>query len=161
MQAAHRSSRPSWKMVILFVGGTLLVGALSGLLGGDFSRYAQLNAPPLAPPRWLFFPAWLALYLAMGIAAWLVWHTGDVDRAAALRLYVRQLGVNALWPLFFFRLDWSLFSFFWILLLIALAALTINTFCRHSRAAGWLLIPYLAWLLFAAYLNLGFFVLNH
>ncbi len=150
----------SWGAFLFFVGTALLAGGVGALLGGDFSVVRQWIAPPLAPPSWLFFPVWTVLYTAMGIAAYLVWKTGDIDRAASLRLYFLQLAINILWPLFFFRLQWRLFAFFWILLLIAAVSYTIKRFSSHSTAAAWLLVPYLAWLLFAAYLNLGYYVLN-
>lgn len=154
-------SKPfSWRAFLFFVGGTLLGGFIGGLLGGSTEQYEALKAPPLAPPGWLFAPVWLLLYTAMGIAAYLVWQTGDEDRGQALRLYGWQLAVNVLWPFFYFRLEWRLFAFFWILLLIALVALTVRSFYEHSRLAALLLIPYLLWLLFAAYLNLGYYVLN-
>ena len=146
--------------LLLYVGGTLLAGAISGLSGGNFGEYALLEAPPLAPPGWLFLPVWITLYALMGVAAFLVDRSGDGDTGRALRLYGAQLLVNILWPLFYFRLGWRLFAFFWILLLIVLVVNTIREFSRHSRVAGWLLVPYLLWLLFAAYLNLGYYVLN-
>lgn len=145
---------------VFFVGITLLAGGIGALLGGDFSVIQALQPPPLAPPSWLFFPVWTVLYIAMGIAAYLIWKTGDIDRNASLRVYFLQLAINLLWPLFFFRLQWRLFAFFWILLLIALVAYTIKRFSAHSTAAAWLLLPYFVWLLFAAYLNLGYYVLN-
>lgn len=160
MITTHSSSHKPWRVALLWIGGTLLAGGISALLGGDFGVYQELTPPPLAPPRWVFFPVWTALYLLIGIAAFLVARSGDIDRGSALRLYLRQLVVCVLWPLFFFRLNLRLIAFFWILLLIALTALTINAFCRHSRTAGWLLLPYLLWQLFAAYLNLGFVLLN-
>lgn len=160
MVSSSKMSSFSLRALLVWVGGTLVAGFVAGLLGGDVSSYTQLQAPPLAPPSWLFFPVWVVLYLAMGTAAYLVSRSGDIDRGGALRLYVWQLAVNVLWPLFYFRLEWRLFAFFWILLLIALVALTINAFCRHNRTAGWLMIPYLLWLLFAAYLNLGYWILN-
>lgn len=160
MMSATKSSRAPVRALLLWVGGTLLIGAVSGLLGGDFSVYGRLEPPPLSPPAWLFLPVWAALYLAMGTAAFLVSRSGDMDRGEALKTYIRQLGVCALWPLFFFRLGWRLFAFFWLLLLIALVAITIGAFGRHSSTAAWLLMPYLVWLLFAAYLNLGFVVRN-
>ena len=154
------TKRFSWRAFLFFVGGTLLAGFIGGLLGGNFNNYEALKAPPLAPPGWLFAPVWIFLYATMGFAAYLVWQTGDIDRGRALRLYGWQLLVNVLWPLFYFRLEWRLFAFFWILLLIALVALTIRAFYNHSEWAALLLIPYLLWLLFAAYLNLGYYVLN-
>lgn len=150
----------SWRAFLFFVGITLLAGGLSALLGGDFSVVQELQPPPLAPPAWLFFPVWTVLYIAMGTAAYLVWKTNDIDRGTSLRVYFLQLAINVLWPLFFFRLQWRLFAFLWILLLIATVAHTIKRFAAHSTVAAWLLIPYLAWLFFAAYLNLGYYVLN-
>ncbi len=150
----------SWRAFVVFVGVTLLAGGLGALLGGDFSVVQEWNAPPLAPPAWLFFPVWTVLYIAMGIAAYLVWKTGDIDRGESLFAYFLQLAINVLWPLFFFRLQWRLFAFFWILLLIAAVAYTVKRFSAHTVAAAWLLIPYFVWLLFAAYLNLGYYVLN-
>ncbi len=160
MIATHTSARKPWREALLWIGGTLAAGGISALLGGNFGIYGELLPPPLAPPRWVFFPVWTALYFLIGTAAFLVARTGDMDRGDALRLYLRQLAVCALWPLFFFRLNLRLFAFFWILLLIALTALTINAFCRHSRTAGWLLLPYLLWQFYAAYLNLGFALRN-
>ena len=154
------SKKFSWRALIFFVGTALVAGVLGGLLGGDFSVVTEWNAPPLAPPSWLFFPVWAILYTLMGIAAYLVWQTGDIDRTQSIAVYFLQLAVNVLWPLFFFRLQWALFSFFWLLLLIASVAYTIKRFAAHSTLAAWLLLPYFVWLLFAAYLNLGYYVLN-
>ena len=95
----------SWGAFAFFVGTAVLAGGLGALLGGDFSVVQALIPPPLAPPAWLFFPVWTVLYVAMGIAAYLVWKTGDVDRADSLRVYFLQLAINVLWPLFFFRLE--------------------------------------------------------
>ncbi len=154
------SKKFSWRALLFFVGITLAAGALGALLGGDFSVVREWNAPPLAPPAWVFFPVWTILYTAMGVSAYLVWQTGDIDRIQSIAVYFLQLAVNVLWPLFFFRLQWRLFSFFWILLLIALVAYTIKRFSAHSTVAAWLLLPYFVWLLFASYLNLGYYVLN-
>ncbi len=154
------SKKFSWRALLFFVGTALAAGVLGALLGGDFSVVREWNAPPLAPPSWVFFPVWTILYTAMGVAAYLVWQTGDIDRGQSIAVYFLQLAVNVLWPLFFFRLQWRLFSFFWILLLISLVAYTIKRFSAHSTVAAWLLLPYFVWLLFAAYLNLGYYVLN-
>lgn len=160
MIATHKTTHKLSRDLLLWVGGTLLVGGISALLGGDYRVYQELQPPPLAPPSWLFFPVWTLLYLAMGTAALQIARSGDIDRGHALHLYLAQLAVCALWPLFFFRLEMRVFAFFVVLLLLALAALTVRAFCRHVPLAGWLLLPYMAWLLFAAYLNLGFAIRN-
>lgn len=144
----------------LFIGGTLLAGGIGAWLGGDFSVVSALNAPPLAPPSWLFFPVWTVLYILMGYAAYTVWRQTRTFAVPALRLYAAQLAVNLLWPLFFFRLQWRLFAFLWLLALIALIWLTARATRAYSVTAARLYLPYLLWCGFAAYLNLGYSVLN-
>lgn len=125
-----------------------------------FKSFEALQKPPLTPPAAVFPIVWSALYLLMGIAAYLVWSSGDLDRGASLRMYFLQLLVNILWPLFFFRLQWRLFAFFWLLLLLALLSLTMAGFRYIRKSAYWLLVPYFLWVLFAGYLNLGIYLLN-
>ena len=157
-----RRQRFDWKAALFFIGFTLLLGALGGLLGGasGFKSFEALQKPPLTPPAAVFPIVWSALYLLMGIAAYLVWSSGDLDRGASLRMYFLQLLVNILWPLFFFRLQWRLFAFFWLLLLLALLSLTMAGFRYIRKSSYWLLVPYFLWVLFAGYLNLGIYLLN-
>lgn len=143
----------------VFVGTALVAGAVGGFLGGNMG-FDGLKKAPLTPPGWVFPVVWTILYILMGIAAYLVWNTKDAPTRSLLRPYWLQLFVNMLWPLFFFRLEWRLFSFFWLLLLIGLVSWTMARFRTASRAAYWLLFPYLLWLLFAAYLNLSFYLVN-
>ena len=75
-------------------------------------------------------------------------------------IYYIQLAVNALWSILFFTLKWRLFSFFWIILLIILVIIMTNKFYKKNKVSGLLQIPYIIWLLFAAYLNLGVYILN-
>ncbi len=145
--------------LLFWVGLTLLLGFVGGLIGSAES-YETLVKPPLSPPGILFPIVWTVLYTLMGVSAYLVWNSGDLDRTAALRLYLIQLIVNVLWPLLFFRLEWRLFSFFWIITLILLVILMLVSFNAICKIATYLNIPYLLWLLFAAYLNLGFYLLN-
>jgi tryptophan-rich sensory protein len=101
---------------------------------------------------------WSVLYLMIAVAGWLVWRERGWD--ASLTLWAVQLGLNLLWtPLFFAadRYGWALVDI--VALLVAVAA-TIALFARRSRAAAWLLVPYLAWVGFATALNLGIVVLN-
>lgn len=144
---------------LFFVLGTLAAGFIGGLIGGS-SGYDTLRAPALAPPGFLFPIVWTLLYLLMGFSAYLIYQSGDQDRGKALRVYLLQLLVNVLWTLFFFRLEWRGFAFFWLLGLIALIILTMSLFRPICPATVWLLLPYLLWCLFAAYLNLSYFLLN-
>ena len=148
------------KGLLFFEGLTLLIAAASAFLSGGFSSFEPLKAPPLTPPASIFPIVWTVLYMMMGLAAYLVWNSGDVAQTSTLRLYLLQLIVNALWPIFFFRLQWRLFAFFWLLLLIALVTLTMAGFRHIRKSAYWLMVPYLLWILFAAYLNLGVYLLN-
>lgn len=156
---ASRRHKFQLKAYLLFLAVTLGIGYLGGLAGG-ISGFQNLQKPPLTPPAGAFPIVWSILYILMATAAYLVWNSGDLDRGASLRLYIVQLLVNALWPFFFFRLQWRLFAFFWLLLLIALITLTMAGFGYIRKSTYWLLAPYLAWTLFAAYLNLGFYILN-
>ena len=149
-----------WKAFLFYVALTFAFAAVGSLLGG-FGGFRGLAAPPLTPPAIIFPIVWSALYLLMGIAAYLVWNSGDVDMSTVLRLYLLQLAVNALWPFFFFRMQWRLFSFFWLLLLVALITLTMAGFRYMRKSAYWLMVPYLLWTLFASYLNLGYYLLNN
>ncbi len=150
-----------YKPIILQVGLALLAGGLASLLGGDTaSLYERLVSPPLAPPGWVFPVVWTALYILMGIAAGIVIKSGDTDSGKALTAYYLQLGLNVLWPLLFFRFEWISVAAVWLLLLTAAVYVTWRRFREINTVAGWLLVPYLLWCLFALYLNIGFAVLN-
>jgi tryptophan-rich sensory protein len=143
--------------------GTEAVGALSGLAaGGDFVAFFDaLRKPPGTPPPAVFGPAWTVLYLLMGVAAWLVWREGLTRKTAlALGLFAAQLALNFAWSLIFFgqqRVGVALveIAVLWLLILA-----TIVAFWRVRPAAGALLLPYLAWVSFATYLNAGIWRLN-
>ena len=149
------------KSIILQVILALLAGGLASLLGGETAPlYQRLEAPPLAPPGWVFPVVWTVLYILMGVAAGLVARSADIDRDRALFLYYVQLGINVLWPLVFFRFEWVTVAAVWLFALTLVVFLTQRQFRSVNAAAGWLLVPYLLWCLFALYLNIGFAVLN-
>ena len=144
-----------WKPLLISVGLSLGVGILSALSTPNIAEeYAAIPDPPLAPPAWLFPVVWTILYVLMGVAAYLVWQ-GPVsaEKRSALLYYGAQLIVNFFWPIFFFRLDAYVTAFFWLLLLWYLVFVTWEKFSEQNRVAGYLLVPYLVWLTFAAYLN--------
>ncbi len=150
-----------YKPFILQVIVALLAGGLASLLGGATAPlYERLVSPPLAPPGWVFPVVWVVLYILMGIAAGIVVKSGDVDSRQTLGLYYLQLGLNVLWPLIFFRFEWISFAAVWLLLLTAAVYATWRRFRAINEVAGWLLVPYLLWCLFALYLNIGYAVLN-
>ena len=137
----------------------VIIGAVVGFITMRFMDYGELNQPPLAPPGFIFPIVWTILYALMGISYAILKTNGLADDEVD-SIYSLQLVVNALWSIFFFVLKWRLFAFFWIILLAILVVKMIRIFYERYRLAGYLQIPYLAWLVFAAYLNFGVYVLN-
>lgn len=135
------------------------IGAFASADAGNF--YGLLVRPAWAPPAWLFAPVWTALYLSMGIAAWLVWRVAGFGGARpALWLFIVQLAVNALWTWLFFVWRLGALAFAEIVLLWLLIALTGAAFWRVRPLAGVLLLPYFAWVSFACLLTLACWRLN-
>ncbi len=144
----------------LGITGLAAAVAAAGSVTAD-TFYTQLSLPTWAPPAWVFGPVWTALYAMMGIAAWLVWRARGFGRAlSALLLYLLQLGVNVLWSWLFFHWHLGLLALADILLLLALVLATMIAFWRIHVPAGWLLLPYLLWVGFAAALNHAIWQLN-
>ena len=137
----------------------LTLGAVVGFVTMGSMDYDTLVKPPLSPPPILFPIAWSILYALMGLGYALIWDKTGEQREVNLIYYV-QLGVNLLWPFAFFVLKWRLFAFIWLLLLDVLAAVMLAKFYKKYKLAGYLQIPYMAWVLFASYLNLGVYLLN-
>lgn len=151
------------KALVIAIAIPLLVGAFAGFLTADsMAQFMQLNKPPLSPPGILFPIVWTILYALMGIASYLVYSSNakQEDIHDALSVYALQLFVNFFWSILFFNLEWYLFAFFWLLLLWVLILYTILLFYRISKPAAYLLVPYLLWVTFAGYLNLGIYLLN-
>ena len=123
------------------------------------AEFGMLQKPPLAPPGILFPIVWTILYTLMGVSYGRLKTKGLTDEKVN-QVYYLQLVINALWSIFFFSLEWRLFSFFWIILLIVAVIAMIREFYARDKVAGLLQIPYLIWLLFAAYLNLAIYLLN-
>ena len=142
-------------MVVLIGWLTLTFSAaLTGFFIQPDGYYAALAKPAWAPPAWVFGPVWTALYIAMAVAAWLVWRCGGWRaQRSPLLLYLVQLGLNALWTPLFFGLRSPGLALVWIILLLVAIVLTARAFFRIDRGAGWLLVPYLLWVGFAAVLN--------
>lgn len=123
--------------------------------------YASLAKPSWNPPNRIFGPVWTALYLAMALAAWLVWRQGGIAGAKVpLALFGFQLALNTLWSCLFFGLENPGLAFAEVLLLWVAIAATMVTFWFRSKVAGLLFAPYLAWVTFAAFLNFTIWRLN-
>lgn len=132
---------------------TSAIGAFASRDAGAF--YAELARPAWAPPGWVFGPVWSILFLAMAVAAWLVWRVRTLDRSkpVALGLFVTQLIANALWSWLFFAWHLGGPAFAEVLLLWLLIASTLGVFWRIRPVAGLLLLPYLLCVSFASVLN--------
>jgi tryptophan-rich sensory protein len=152
----------NWKQLLIFLAIPLAVGGLGVLLSGGMDRYKIMNQPPLSPPGWVFPVVWTILYLLMGYASYLVYTSGKPKEEIrkALILYFAQLALNLLWPIVFFGFGWYLAAFFVLVALWALIYLTMRKFSAINERAGDLLLPYILWVTFAGYLNLGVFLLN-
>jgi tryptophan-rich sensory protein len=162
-RAAGRSRGVEVLVLAVLVAVNLAVGALDGLAAQDGvdGWYADADKVAWTPPDGVFAPVWTVLYVLMAVAAWLVWRrSGWSGARGALTLYVVQLALNAAWTPVFFngRLPWVALAV--IVVLLGVLVATAFAFARHSRAAAWLLVPYVAWVAYATTLNLGVAVLN-
>jgi tryptophan-rich sensory protein len=138
----------------------LLVGAADGTLSATSVNtwYLSLVRPSFTPPNWMFGPVWTLLHVLMGLAAWLVWQRPGHRRA--LRTWGWQLALNAAWAPAFFGLRQTALGLVVILALLGAICITIAAFVRIRPAAALLLVPYLAWTCYAAFLNAAFWWLN-
>lgn len=149
--------------MIFFLVVTLGVAAASAFFtNNSMEKYKNYNKPILSPPDWLFPIVWSILFILMAISAYII-YTSDAtkkEKTDALFLYFLQLVINFFWTIIFFSLNQRLLGFLWIILLWVVVIFMIITFYKIKPIAAYLNIPYLLWLSFAAYLNLGIYVLN-
>lgn len=164
--AARPSSLNPRSLVVFAVllGLPFLVAFLGNLWTdtGAGSWYQEIDKPSWTPPGWVFGPVWSLLYLAMGVAACLVWRASDSIRDAALLLGVwgLQLGLNLAWTYVFFALESPITGVIDIVLLWLAIVATIVLFARRSTVAALLLVPYLLWVTFAAALTIAIWQMN-
>lgn len=148
---------------LVFLGLCLLTAQLGSMLTRPAigTWYAGLIKPGWTPPNWLFAPVWTTLYFMMAVAAWLVWKGHGLRVASlALTLFAVQLALNVGWSALFFYRQQPGAAFAEILLLWLFILLTVLAFWKLSQAAGVLLLPYLAWVSFAAVLNFTIWRMN-
>lgn len=153
----------NYKSLIICIAIPLLVGGLSALFTmGSMDDFAALDQPPLSPPGWLFPVVWSILYVLMGIASYIVLETPSSQEAttAAFKPYFVQLAFNFFWSIIFFNLGAFEIAFIWLLALLAIIVITTVRFWRINKWAGILMLPYIAWVCFAGYLNLAIAYLN-
>ena len=144
-------------VVCLGVGGLGAIATTPEIEGW----YRTISKPTWNPPDSVFGPVWTALYILMAIAAWLVWRPAGFKAAAfPLSLFGAQLLLNVAWSWIFFGLHQPGWAFVEIVILwLAIVATTV-AFFRCSNVAGWLIVPYLAWVSFASVLNFTIWRMN-
>jgi tryptophan-rich sensory protein len=156
-------NRPTWKNAAAFavcIAVTFLAPAL-GVSAIPSEWYASLRKPSWNPPPWIFGPVWTVLYVMMATAAWLVWRRGGwAVQRRALTLYLVQLTLNAAWTPLFFGLKMPGLAFAEILLLLTAILATAFAFRGVNKLAASLLVPYIAWVGFATFLNFTLWRLN-
>jgi translocator protein len=146
----------------------LAIPLAAGFIGSAFttpsiySWYLLLNKPSFNPPNWIFAPVWTTLFVLMGLALFLVWRKGTDTPGfrSALFIFAVQLVMNVAWSYLFFGLHEPFYAFLEILALWVAILATIASFWKISPVAGLLLLPYICWVSFAAYLNLSLWKLN-
>nr|WP_314898347.1 TspO/MBR family protein [uncultured Flavobacterium sp.] len=140
-----------------------------GYFSGEVTRsaittwYPTLVKPSFNPPNWIFAPVWSMLYVMMGVAAGLVWDRIEVEKEAvkkALVFFAIQLALNALWSYLFFGLHNPMLAGLEIIVLWLMIYETYIKFAKINKIAGYLFLPYLAWVSFAAVLNVSIWWLN-
>lgn len=136
----------------------IILGSIVGLVINNFIDYGELVKPPLAPPNILFPIAWSIIYLLMGIAYY--FYRKDYSDESVIKLYYLQLFFNLLWSVIFFIFKLRLLSVVWILVLDILVIILTIKYNNTKKVSAYLMIPYIIWLLFATYLNIGIYILN-
>lgn len=134
-------------------------GAIGNLVNAS-TWYDQLDKPPLQPPGWTFGVVWTILYIATGVALYLIWRSEASNKTLAYVLFGVHMILNASWSLVSFGLEMPWAALAVIIALLIVIVLCVAHFPRISKWASWLFVPYLAWVAFATYLNAGVAILN-
>ena len=150
------------------LAASIIICLMAGFIGSVFTVdsiqtwYMGIEKPFFNPPNWIFGPVWTTLFILMGISLYLVWSRGikTNDAKIALTLFSAQLVLNVLWSIIFFSLKSPFYAFIEIVILWTAILFTIIWFRKISKTAGYLLVPYILWVSFAAVLNLSIFLLN-
>ncbi|MEI6057516.1 MAG: TspO/MBR family protein [bacterium] len=154
----------TWKQLVIAIVGS----ELAGIVGTVFTTpsittwYTTLTKPSFNPPSWVFGPVWTILFALMGIAAYLVWKKGWLHKniKIALSVFIIQLILNTLWSIIFFGMHSPGTAFIEIIFLWLSIATMLALFYKISRPAAYLIIPYILWISFAAFLNYSIWILN-
>lgn len=152
--------RIDWKKLIIITVITFIVGTFFSFFTMNSMDTFKYLSKPINVPGVLFPIVWSILYLLMSISCYLIVQSNDKDKKEGIILYAIQLVINSLWTLIFFGLGAYLLSFIWIIILLIVVIIMLAKFYNINKIAMYINIPYVLWLLFAAYLNLGIYLLN-
>ena len=151
-----------WGLLIILIIACNLIGAIGAVwTSSDGPWYKGINKPSFNPPNWIFGPVWTLLFTLMGISLYLVWTSPSSNiKIIALALFAIQFLFNIAWSYLFFGLNKPLWSFIEILFLLVFIIATAFSFFKISKPSGYLLIPYVLWVSFAAILNYSIWRVN-
>lgn len=160
--ARLKKSKENYPMMVVFILAAEVIGSIGSLATAPNipTWYTGLIKPPLNPPSWVFGPVWTLLFALMGIAAYRIYRSKAKTRTIAMRYFISQFALNVVWSFLFFGSRAPELAFVEIVILWMAIILTIREFRKIDPVAGYLLYPYLAWVSFASYLNLGVSILN-
>lgn len=144
---------------LLYILTPLIGGSIVGLIINKSIDYNYLVNPPLSPPSYLFPIVWNILYLLIGISYY-IYRKNNNDNPLTIKLYYIQLILNYLWSIIFFTLKLRTLAVIWIIVLAITVIYLMIRFYKEERTSFYLFIPYILWVLFATYLNIGIVVLN-
>lgn len=148
--------------LLVSVVAVMLLGVSGSLFTAPAieSWYAALNKPSFTPPNWLFASAWTLLYFLIGLTLYLCWNSKFWNDQMLKFAFFLQLFLNLLWSPLFFGLQSPIFGLIDIVALDLAVMATIILLFKHSKIASLLMLPYLAWILFASALNFFIYILN-
>ncbi len=146
-------SRKIFYILLPLVGGSII-----GLIINNYIDYDYLINHPLSPSSYIFPIVWSILYLLIGISYYI--YRKNNNNSLTIKLYYTQLIFNYLWSIIFFVFKLKLFAAIWIILLVIIIIWLMIRFYQEEVLSFYLFIPYILWVLFATYLNIGIVILN-
>lgn len=148
---------------VILIALPIILGFIVYLLtSSQMKDFSLINKPSLTPPPIVFIIAWNVLYVLLGVSSAIIYNAeNSINRKVSLGLYLANLFFNMSWPIIFFGYGNYFYSIIWLVMLIGITVLMLIYYYKVSKVAFYLNIPYMIWLPFALYLNIGVFLLNH
>lgn len=150
----------NWKKLIIITLLTFFVGSFFNFFTVNNMETFKELSKPIDVPGILFPIVWTILYLLMSVSYYIISNSNDKQKDESKTIYIVQLIINSLWSLIFFGFEAYLLAFIWIIILLIAVIVMIVKFYKVNRLSAYLQIPYVLWIIFAGYLNLGIYILN-